>query len=240
MDRLDRLELLARLLRDRPGVTAQALARELDVSLRSVFRDLARLRDRGYPIEGGRGRGGGLRLDARWSLGAVRLAPEPALGALLGLAVAEKLGFPMFGPAIAVARRTIAGAFPDAERRRLAALRERIFVGPGASAAVRASWGAPAPGPLRELQAAFVAATVVRADYVTGDGRRAVRRIEPHALLVQWPAWYLVAHDHSRGESRTFRLDRFHAVVRERATFRPRPRAVAAALLSGELGLDPV
>ncbi len=240
MDRADRLDLLARILRDRPGITTAALARELGTSPRSVFRDLARLRERGYPIEGGRGRGGGLRLDARWGLGSVRLATEEALGALLSFAVAEKLGFPMFASALAQARRKIAGAFPDAERRRIAPLRERIFVGPAASAAVRASYGPPAPGPIRELQAAFVAATIVRAAYVTGDGRHTTRRLEPHALLIQWPAWYLVAHDHTRGEPRTFRFDRFQTVTREAATFRPRPRAVAAAFLAGDLALDPV
>src|SRR3712207_4657799 len=95
-NRADRLDLLARVLRDRPGVTAGDLARELGVSVRSVFRDVEALRERGYPIESARGRGGGLRLHPNWGLGRVLLSRDEALCALLGLAVAEKLGFPMF------------------------------------------------------------------------------------------------------------------------------------------------
>ena len=55
MQRVDRLDLLIRILRDRPGITVAALARELSVSARSVFRDLDHLRERGYPIEADRG-----------------------------------------------------------------------------------------------------------------------------------------------------------------------------------------
>ena len=85
MQRADRLDLLIRFLRDRPGVTVAVLARELGVSARSVFRDLDHLRERGYPIESDRGRGGGFRLHASWGLGKVLLTerrgalhpPEP-------------------------------------------------------------------------------------------------------------------------------------------------------------------
>src|ERR687889_514744 len=153
--RADRLELLARVLGDRPGATAADLARELGVSTRSVFRDLDALRERGYPVESARGRGGGLRLHPNWGLGRVLLSRDEALCALLGLAVAEKLRFPMFAP-------------EDARE----------------------------------------------------DGAVSHRRLEPHALVINWPAWYLMAHDHLRGESRTFRLDRFVTVAVEAGPLR--------------------
>src|SRR5919107_3459603 len=133
--RADRLELLARVLGDRPGATAADLARELGVSTRSVFRDLDALRERGYPIDSARGRGGGLRLHPNWGLGRVLLSRDEALCTLLALAISEKLGFPMFGPEVGRARRRIADAFPAAERRRIAPLRERIFIGQAASPA---------------------------------------------------------------------------------------------------------
>ncbi|MCA2994710.1 helix-turn-helix domain-containing protein, partial [Gemmatimonas sp.] len=69
LPRTDRLELLARTLGDRPGISAATLAEEFGLSERTVFRDLESLRDRGYPIEGERGRGGGLRLHPNWGLG---------------------------------------------------------------------------------------------------------------------------------------------------------------------------
>ena len=222
--RFDRLDLLARVLRDRPGITAAALATELGVSARSIFRDLDALRERGFPIESSRGRGGGLRLHPNWGLGRVLLSRDEGLCTLLGLAVAEKLGFPMFAAELARARRRIADAFPSSERRRIAPLRERILIGDPASAAVRASYREPPAMPMRHLQVAFVEERVIRARYVKEGGAATERMLEPHALVINWPAWYVLAHDRTREESRTFRLDRFASVDIEAVTFRPRPQ----------------
>ena len=237
--RADRLDLLARVLADRPGITARELARDLGLSLRSIFRDLDVLRERGLPIESSRGRGGGLRLHANWGLGRVLLSRDEALCTLLALAVAEKLAFPMFASDIGRSRRRIVDAFPAAERRRIAPLRERIFVGAAASATVRRSYGEPAAAPTRRLQAAFVDERIVRAGYVTESGASTIRRIEPHALIINWPAWYLVAYDHLRNGARTFRLDRFTSVEVEPETFRPRAQALVGELLtSSGVALD--
>ena len=229
--RADRLDLLARVLRDRPGVTAGELARELGLSVRSVFRDLDTLRERGYPVEGARGRGGGLRLQGNWGLGRVLLSRDEALCTLLGLAIAERLGLPMFAPELGRARRKIADAFPASERRRIAPLRERIFIGPAASPAVRRSYLEPAPAPMRQLQVAFVEERIVRAEYAKEGGQPSLRRLEPHALVINFPAWYLMAYDHLRAEPRTFRIDRFVTVELEADNFRPRPRQLVQDLL---------
>jgi predicted DNA-binding transcriptional regulator YafY len=242
MLRVDRLDLLARVLRDRPGITVGELARELGVSARSIFRDIDHLRERGLPIEADRGRGGGLRLHASWGLGKVLLSSEEALCTLLSLAISEKLAFPMFSTELARARRKIVDAFPSSERKRIAPLRERIFIGRPASVHVRSSYELPDGTTMRRLQVAFVRETMVQADYVKESGERSSRRVEPHAMLISWPAWYLLGFDHLRGEPRTFRFDRFRNVeVDESAPFRARPREIAALLL-GEHGalLEPV
>jgi predicted DNA-binding transcriptional regulator YafY len=231
MSRIDRLDALARALRDRPGITTAELAGELGVSARSVFRDIEHLRRRGAPIEASRGRGGGVRLNARWGLGRILLSSEEALCALLALAISEKLGFPMFAPEVGRARRKIVDAFPSAERRRITPLRERVFIGQPASAAVRASYGQPAPVVTRRLQAAFVETRLVTIDYVKESGDRAVRQVEPHALLINFPAWYLLGHDRERGATRTFRFDRILGIEVQSATFRPRPRDMAREVL---------
>ena len=132
MHRVDRLDLLLRVVRDRPGITVARIAEDLDVSVRSVFRDLRHLRERGYPIEADRGRGGGVRLHARWGLSKVMLSVEEALVTLLSLAIGEKLGLPIFAQDLAQARKRIVDAFPTQERRRIAPLRERILVGANA------------------------------------------------------------------------------------------------------------
>lgn len=237
--RSDRLDLVVRLLRDQPGLTASRIAGTLGVSLRSVFRDLDLLRERGYPIESARGRGGGLRLHRSYGLGRVLLSSEEALCTLLALAISEKVGMPMFASAATRARRRIVDAFPSHERRRIGPLRERIFVGTPASSRVRASYAEPAAAPSRALQAAFVEDRVVTAQYAREDGTVSERRLEPHALVINWPAWYLVAFDHSRSAPRTFRIDRFQRVVPQLDTFRPRPTDMVRDLVaSGEVQLE--
>jgi predicted DNA-binding transcriptional regulator YafY len=222
LHRADRLDELVRHLRDRPGSTAADLAAALGVSGRSIFRDLDHLRDRGYPIEGDRGRGGGLRLRGNWGIGRVLLAREEALATLLALAVSERLGLPMFARDLARARRRVVDAFPADERRRLAPLRERIFVGPPASPAVRASYATADAAAARALQAAFVDERVVTLGYRAAGQASAARVVEPHALLVNLPAWYLIAIDRGRGAS----------VVAMDERFRARPREMVSDLVS--------
>lgn len=242
IQRIDRLDLLTRVLRDRPGITVTQLSRELGVSPRSVFRDIEHLRERGYPIEADRGRGGGVRLHASWGLGKVLLSSEEALCTLLSLAISEKLAFPMFSSDLTRARKKIVDAFPTSERKKIAPLRERIFVGRSASARVSGSYAMPDPATMRRLQVAFVRELTVSADYVKETGESSSRRVEPHALLISWPAWYLLGFDHLRGEPRTFRFDRFRNVeVEENAPFRARPRDIAAMLLGEHcIKLEPV
>jgi predicted DNA-binding transcriptional regulator YafY len=231
----DRQDLLLRALRDRPGITTRELASELGVSQRTVFRDLDALRERGYPIAADRGRGGGTQLHPNWGLSRVPFSTEEALGALLSFAVSEKLAFPIFAEELTRARRKLLDAFPRHDRRRLAPLRERIFIGAPASDRVRQSYQPPAAAAMRELQIAFVSACALVGDYVNERGESGPRRVEPHALLISWPAWYVLAFDHLREQSRVFRLDRFENVRCDRsAPFRPRPRDVLAQVSGGE------
>jgi len=234
VDRNDRLDLALRILRDRPGVTASELARHLETSVRSVFRDLGYLRGRGYPIESSRGRGGGLRLHPNWGLGRVLLSSEEALGVLLSLALTDRLGLPMFGSGLTRARKKVVDAFPSSEKRLLTPLRERVLVGPPASARVAGSYGSPDVTAVRRLQTAFVRERLITATYVREDGQRSDRRIEPHAILLSWPAWYLLGFDHLRAEVRTFRLDRFVSVREEAESFSPSPHAMIVEIWGPE------
>ena len=245
MDRLDRLDQVARILRDRPGVTAGELATELSVSIRSIFRDLDRLRERGYPVEADRGRGGGVRLAPNWGLGRVLLSTEEGLCTLLALAISEKLSFPMFAPEISRARRKIVDAFPASDRRKLAPLRERILVGAPLSSSKESSYGTPSTAAMRLLQLSFVREMAFRADYIKENGEQSTRRLEPHVMLIKWPAWYLLCFDHGRGAPRAFRFDRFRNVELEdgaTGAFRARPRQIIAEMLGpgGTLPMQPV
>lgn len=94
---------------------------------------------------------------------------------------------------------------------------------------------------MRPLQAAFVDERTIRAEYVKEGGESSHRRLDPHALVINWPGWYIVAYDHSRGDARTFRLDRFVTVDAEPGTFAPRAAdIVRQALQSAGVELDRV
>ena len=230
MDRPERLDLLLRTLRDRPGITAGQLAEELQTGARSIFRDIAYLRDRGHPIEASRGRGGGLRLHPRYGLGRVTLASEEALGVLLSLALAERLALPMFGDKLGGARRKLIDAFPATDKARLGPLRSRVLVGPAASARVAGSYRTPDRAATAALQSAFVNQQVITCVYAKEGSHQTARRVEPHAILLNWPAWYIMAVDTSSVEVRTFRLDRFVAVRAEAETFRPKPGVILRSM----------
>jgi predicted DNA-binding transcriptional regulator YafY len=101
-----------------------------------------------------------------------------------------------------------------------------VLVAPPASARVAASYRTPDPAAVTALQSAFVQERLITAVYVREDGERTERRVEPHAILLSWPAWYLLGFEHLRGEVGTFRLDRFESVREEPERFRPRPHAM--------------
>jgi predicted DNA-binding transcriptional regulator YafY len=221
----DRLDRLAGLLRARTAWTAAALARELDVSVRTIRRDLATLTARGAPLVADRGRGGGVRMESSWGVRRLELTPRETLDLLLALAVAESLRSPMLLAGARALRQKVALAFPPEERRRVNALRRRVHVGPMASAAVQASLTPPRAAPLASLQEAFFAQRVVELRYHPAGAEPTTRVFEPHHLLLNWPAWYALGWDHLRGAPRTLRVDRIERCVLRDETFALRPPA---------------
>jgi predicted DNA-binding transcriptional regulator YafY len=210
---LQRLEQLKGLLKARESTTVAELATELGVSLRSLSRDLAILRDAGVPIEAERGRGGGLRLQRNWSLGRLHLTPEETLDLLLALAIAERMHSPLLLKHLAPLRRKIAAAFPMGQEKKIRVLRQRVFIGPYASRDVLASFIAPSRKALAGLAEAFFDRRCLAITYV--DQKNAVTRrvIEPHFLYLGAPVWYLLAWDRLRKAVRCFRVDRIRSTV---------------------------
>lgn len=93
--KLERLDQLLGCLRKGEATTAQTLASELGVSLRTLMRDLETLKAKGYPIEADKGRGGGVRLHHRWGIGRLSLNYREVIDLLLMFAVIEKLNSPL-------------------------------------------------------------------------------------------------------------------------------------------------
>jgi predicted DNA-binding transcriptional regulator YafY len=199
--RADRLVATLLFLQSRGRVTANEVAEELEVSLRTARRDLEALSMAGIPVYSQAGRGGG------WSLvGGARTD-------LSGLTAAEaRTLFLVAGPSSAVtpdakvALRKLVQALPDTFRAEAEKAASAVVLDP-------ARWGATAPPPpphLAALQDAVVHGVQVHLGYV--DRARAVteRTVHPLGLVAKGSVWYLVA-DTDAG-IRTFRVWRVRSV----------------------------
>lgn len=195
------LELLE-LLQAKPLVTGRELGDRLHVDRRTVRRDVATLQRLGIPVEGERGVGGGYRLRPGYRLPPLMLTEDEATAVVLGLTAARRLALgDADGTEGALAK--IHRVLPDALRRRVEALEAALaFTG-------NAITGEPPAGETVLLLAEVIRRSRrVRLTYRTFEGERTRRELSPYGLVVHAGRWYLAAHDHSRSDLRTFRVDR--------------------------------
>jgi predicted DNA-binding transcriptional regulator YafY len=235
--RLHRLERLRGLLAGESAWTAAQLAARLNVSARTLMRDLDVLRDEGVLIEADRGRGGGVRLARGHAAGRVRFTAPEAMGLLVSLALAEKLDAPLLGSSVKAARQKIAAAFARDDRDRIIALRRRILIGAPASLRVLASYGS-VQADMEAARIAFFELRPLDIAYRDERGAQTTRTIEPHYLYLNPPAWYFLAWDRLRDGVRAFRFDRIASARVGAKSFRMRP--ATPFLAAAESGVEPV
>ncbi len=221
--RLWRIESLAARLKQDSLCTVKDLAQQHEVSERTIARDLVVMRDQGYPIETDRGRGGGVRLDRRWGVSRLNLAYPEAVDLLISISVAEQMKSPVFLANLGSVRRQIEASFSRDKHEQVKRLKSRILISATASTFVQASLTPLSKSVVQGLHQAFIDQKAVVIAYRREDGATSRRRIEPHYLLLQYPVWYVVAFDHLRNESRTFRFDRVITLEGEGDSFRLRP-----------------
>lgn len=214
-------------------MTVAAVAGEFGLSRRTLFRDIAILRERGLPIEADRGRGGGIRLHRTWGIGRLTLSYREAVELLVSLAIAERLEAPWLIASLAPIRRKLAASFAPALRERIDSLTQRIRIGAGASAHVLGSFSRAEPDAAVALCRAFLELRVLAFDYTDTEGRQSRRQVEPQYLMLNYPVWYLVGHDLDRRAVRSFRLDRIGAAAVQDQGFRLRPPAEFEAAFAG-------
>lgn len=221
--RVERIEELKLLLAEREYTTAADLAADLGVSLRTLHRDLATLREMGVPIRGLSGRGGGVHLERGWSLGRVHLNELQAIGLLLSLAIAERTGSPMLLDDVRSIERKLVQAFAPSQAATIRSLRPRVLVAQPASWAVASGHRRTPASITRPLLEAFMRQLSVRIRYTASDGETSVREIEPHYLFFSQPVWYVLAWDRLRDDHRSFRIDRIQRIDVGTDRFRLRP-----------------
>jgi predicted DNA-binding transcriptional regulator YafY len=201
------LELLE-LLQANPAVTGREIAERLAIDARTVRRDIEALRELGIPVEGQRGVGGGYAMRPGFRLPPLMLNDEEAVAVALGVVAAGRLGLAGSPESAAAALGKIHRALPDALRRRVQSLEAALDFTAAATSA------APVPGEAAlELAEAIRRRRRVRTGYRSFSGERTRRELSPHGLVVHSGRWYLAAHDHTRGELRTFRVDRMRRIA---------------------------
>ena len=194
---LDLLSLL-QARRDWPGAE---LAERLEVSGRTVRRDVERLRALGYPVESLTGPAGGYRLRAGTAMPPLLLDEEEAIAIAVGLRTAARASVTGIEETSIRALVKLEQVLPKHLRRRVAAL---------ASATVAAPPQGPTVDPqhLTTIAAACRDSECLRFGYRRRDGTGTRREVEPHSLVNLGRRWYLVGWDRGREDWRTFRLDR--------------------------------
>jgi len=215
--RADRLLSLLMTLQVRGKVTAEVLAKHLEVSTRTVYRDIDALSRSGVPIVTDRGRGGGVSLIGgyRTELTGLSASESEALP-FAGLdAAAAALGLEASAEA---ARLKVFAALPPAGRARAHQARECFYLDP-------ADWyrRAVTPPHLRAVAAATWESHSIELDYESWT-RRTKRAVDPLGLVLKAGRWYLIGRIPSKGSEHIFRLDGVRGVRILTGSFvRPKP-----------------
>ena len=200
MRRADRLIEMVGCLKVRSVVRAEKLAARLEVSVRTVYRDIASLQAMGLPIEGQAGVGFMLRGDVH--LPPIAFDHDELEALALGLAYVEQVGDPLLAAAARAARGKVDLAWnaPNATLLQARPLRS----------SQRPERRSPAIG--AALRGALRARRLTGFDYVDAEGRRSTRSVKPLGLIAFSEGWLLAAWCLVREDFRTFRLDRMSAL----------------------------
>jgi len=207
------LRLLS-LLQARHEWPGDELAERLEVDIRTIRRDVDRLRELGYAIEASSGPGGGYRLGAGTRTPPLLLDDDEAVAVAVALGAAAGTVANLQAVALRVLAK-LDQLLPSRLRRRLGAL-------PGVTLSLLDGRTAADLGVLTAIAAACRDEVELRFEYGDRQGTSTTRRVQPLRLVHTGRVWYLVAWDLERESFRTFRVDRVAPKLTRGARFSPR------------------
>jgi len=220
MRRADRLFDIIQILRRKKLVRAQDLAEKLEVSERTIYRDISDLMASGVPIEGEAGVGYILR---GYDLPPIMFNEQEIEALVLGVRIVESWADPKLADAAGGVIAKIEAVVPDRLRRHMAEtallapadhLAEPIVIDPG------------------ELRLAVRNQKKVRIDYRDANDQRSQRVVWPLAVAFFGPVWILASWCEMRQDFRSFRLDRMAEILVLDDTFEPAPDRTMEDFLS--------
>jgi predicted DNA-binding transcriptional regulator YafY len=229
-----RLLTLLSLLQARRDWPGSELAHRLEVSGRTIRRDVERLRGLGYPVESLTGPAGGYRLRAGTAMPPLLLDDDEAIAIAVGLRTAARASVTGIEETSVRALVKLEQVLPAHLRRRVRALQSATTTLPAGGPSVD-------PQTLTVIAAACRDFECVRFAYRGRDGIASRREVEPHSLVNLGRRWYLAAWDRGRQDWRTFRVDRLGGPASTGVRFAPRdlPAKDAAAYVSQSLSAAP-
>lgn len=212
------------------------LAARLGVSLRTLRRDVERLRDLGYPVDANRGADGGYQLAPGAALPPLVVDDEEAVALALGLLTGAQSPVTGIAEASVRALSKLVPVMPKALRYRVETL--SAMTEPATWASLPATVEAET---LVTVAQACRDAERLHFDYIAADRTSTQRRVEPHRLVWLGRRWYLVGYDVDRGDWRSFRVDRLSAPRRTGSRFEPRelPATDASAFVRAGIAQAP-
>lgn len=193
------------------------LSDRLEVSARTLRRDVDRLRELGYTVDAVRGAAGGYQLRAGGSLPPLLLEDEEAVAIAVGLRSVATSAVSGTDDWSVQALSKVLSLMPPRLRRQMDAVASQTE-SPG-------PWeGAPVfdASVLTTLAQACRDSELLRFDYTAREAEVTHRRVEPLRLVSLGRRWYLVAYDRDRADWRSFRLDRISGPEPTGQRFRPR------------------
>lgn len=209
------LQLLS-LLQTRRTWSGRELIRRLEVSERTLRRDIDRLRQLGYPIGATTGPSGGYQLEVGANIPPLLLDDDEAVAIAVGLRTAAGGTITGIEETSVRALAKLEQVLPPRIRRRVNMLQSMVvpFIRPSVTVDAKT---------LTTLAQACRDSERIRFDYRSREDELTERDVEPHQLVSLHQRWYLLAFDRDRDDWRTFRLDRLDSLRLTRFRFQPRP-----------------
>jgi predicted DNA-binding transcriptional regulator YafY len=234
------LETSARLLRllslfqARRYWSGAELSERLEVTARTLRRDVDRLRSLGYPVNSTSGTAGGYQLGAGATLPPLLLDDDEAVAVAVGLRTAASGTVTGMEEASVRALSKLRQVLPSRLRRRVTALHSFILPLESRGPTVDAETLTVIAGACRDSER-------LRFRYKSREGVASSRDVEPHRLVHAGMRWYLAGWDLDRNDWRTFRVDRMEARIATGQRFSPRkpPEGGFAAYVSRSVSYAP-
>lgn len=230
-----RLLRLLTTLQTRRSWSGPELAERLEITSRTLRRDIDRLRTLGYPVHSTAGVAGGYSLGAGAQLPPLMLDDDEGVAVAVALQTAAVGGIAHIDDAAQRALAKLDQVLPGRARKRLKAVRSSV---------VRLGQN---NGPTVELEAVSLLAAAcsdqccATFDYRDRGGASTRREVEPHRVVHTERRWYLVAWDTGRSDWRTFRIDRIALPIERGASFTQRaiPDDDVASYVRRSLSMTP-